>query len=419
MKHCLDSSRASGFRALAKTNGFAAALTGAGVLLLLLGIVSPAGAADRQWTGSASGLWSNPNNWSPAGIPQDSEDLIFDTNQNESMVNDLTNLRVGSLRLREHDYVLSGNTLIILDRIVVPLVHNENSVVTINCRLTLGADVEIEVAAGSGLFIQNPNELYLRGPINLNGNDLQLDATGASQEPGGKILSSKMFVSGPISGSGNVTASPRHDCSIVFDGSEGNTFSGTLRAISLSDDSDPARIRFNKSTGVVVTDRLEVFGRVVLDRDNQIGDQATVALGAIANFGPDARDRSFLNFQGHSDTFANLVFTNRNLIADAAFLDTAGGTLTLLGDLITDTRDVTPILRGRIDLPAGDHRFDIGGELFYGLSIEATLSGNGSITKVGNAALLLQSSNSFLGSVVVGEGVAEARHDLAFGIRRD
>jgi len=404
MKYCIPFLRAGRFRALAK--------------LILFGLVLlPAGtwfaprllAADRHWTGSASGLWSNPNNWSPAGIPQDGEDLRFHTSQNESMVNDLTNLRVASLILLEHDYVLSGNTLTILDWVSVPLVPNENSVVTINCRITLGADVTMVADAGDGLFIQNPNELHLRGPINLNGHDLQLYATAASIGVGGEVLSSKIFVSGPISGTGNVTASPVADSSIVFDGSEGNTFSGTLRAISLGDDSHTPRIRFNKSSGVVVNDRLEVFGRVVLDRDNQIGDQATVALGA------DARDRSFLNFQGHSDTFAHLVFTNRNLIADAAFLDTAGGTLTLLGNIITDTRDVTPILRGRIDLPPGDHRFDIGGGLFYGLNIEATLSGNGSITKTGNAALLLQTDNTFLGSVVVGEGVAEARHDSAFG----
>jgi autotransporter-associated beta strand protein len=383
------------------------------VCLLAAHAVTPLHGAQRFWTGLTSAFWSNPNNWSPVGVPQDGEDLIFQGSLNESMVNDLLSLRVNSLTLREHDYVLSGNSLLIDDRIDLPLVHNENYVVIINCVIRLGRDLTIAVGAGSGLFIQNPNELHLRGEVRLNGHHLQLDATAASLDD--ETLSSKIFVSGSISGPGDVTAMPRDDCSIVFDGPEGNTFSGTLRAISLGDDTDPPRIRFNKSSGAVVTNRVEVFGRVVLDRDDQIGDQATVALGAIANFGPVALDRSFLNFQGHSDTFTHLVFTNRNLIADAAFLDTAGGTLTLLGDIITDTVDVTPVLKGVIDLPAGNHTFDIGGTRFYGIDVQAQLTGTGGFTKTGNAALLLQTNNSFTGSVTVEEGIVEARHALAFG----
>ena len=69
MKHDIDSSRAGGFRPRAEANRFGAALTGAGILLVLLAIVSPAGAASRVWLGETA-LWSDPDNWSPNGVPQ-------------------------------------------------------------------------------------------------------------------------------------------------------------------------------------------------------------------------------------------------------------------------------------------------------------------------------------------------------------
>jgi autotransporter-associated beta strand protein len=380
-----------------------------GLMLVCVGhwLNTPLLAAERRWTGDANNLWSNPNNWDPVGTPQNGEDLEFsEFSLNRVVVNDLANFAVRQLRFRD-GYNVSGNTLSILEGIRLPLISGENYTVTISCGITLGADATIQVDAGSGNIDTDPNELYLRGPIDLNGHHLQLRATVASL--GDKILFSKIFVSSPISGIGNVTAHPGTKCSIVFDGNEGNTFSGTLRAVSTGTDSDPPRIRLNKTAGVAVNDRLEVFGRVVLDHDDQIGDQATVAFGAEMN------DRSFLNFQGHSDTFAHLVFTNRNLLADAVFLDTAGGILTLLGDITTDTVDATPILKGQINLPAGNHTFDIGGSLFYGIDVQAQIIGAGGFTKVGDAALLLQTSNAFSGLVVVNEDVVEARDGRAFG----
>src|SRR5690349_15650533 len=86
---------------------------------VLLGLTPTLTAAERSWTGLASAFWSNPNNWSPVGTPQNGEDLVFAGPLNESMVNDLTGLSVQSLRLRERDFVLSGNTLTVLESIDV------------------------------------------------------------------------------------------------------------------------------------------------------------------------------------------------------------------------------------------------------------------------------------------------------------
>src|SRR6266699_193436 len=54
------------------------------------------GAGFRTWTGSESKFWSNPNNWSPVGAPQNGDILDFEgfdqDVSNTSMMNDLVDL---------------------------------------------------------------------------------------------------------------------------------------------------------------------------------------------------------------------------------------------------------------------------------------------------------------------------------------
>src|SRR5688572_12265651 len=46
-------------------------------LLALLGAGAAAAATTYSWTGTASALWSNPNNWSPIGTPAAGDTLAF------------------------------------------------------------------------------------------------------------------------------------------------------------------------------------------------------------------------------------------------------------------------------------------------------------------------------------------------------
>lgn len=70
MKHCIIS-RAGSFRILAKAIFPQAMLTFA-----LCCVALPAAGATRIWLG-ANSLWSNPNNWSPGGVPQNGDALTF------------------------------------------------------------------------------------------------------------------------------------------------------------------------------------------------------------------------------------------------------------------------------------------------------------------------------------------------------
>jgi hypothetical protein len=57
-------------------------------------------AASYTWNGSASELWSNPSNWTPAGVPQSGDSLTIPPlfGQSRVVVNDIPGLTLHSLK---------------------------------------------------------------------------------------------------------------------------------------------------------------------------------------------------------------------------------------------------------------------------------------------------------------------------------
>src|SRR4051812_24941584 len=81
------------------------------VLLAFCLLAHPLLAASRTWTGAASANWSNPANWSPAGVPAAGESLVFPSGAaNKTMVNDVTSMSVGVLTVYD-GYRFGGNLL--------------------------------------------------------------------------------------------------------------------------------------------------------------------------------------------------------------------------------------------------------------------------------------------------------------------
>jgi fibronectin-binding autotransporter adhesin len=373
----------------------------------LLFMTLPAHAIVRQWTGAVSANWSHPNNWNPAGLPANGDDLIFDLPSPPLLVNDLTGLTVRLLSFRTgSDFDLLGNSLTILERISLAYSSGDSYTVTIACPLTLGSNVVMNVLPGFDFFA-NPNELHVTGPINLNGYDLSLYTVYGTS--GFQENNSEIHVSGVISGMGNVRAYPAKDGTVAISGSAGNTFTGTLFVEGSSSDSNPGRLHLNKSSGVAVNDRLEVFGRTVLDRDNQIGDGASVLIGAAQD------DSPYLDFQGHNDTFTSLTLSNNSWAADAVYLDSGGGVCTILGNISSHSEGVTPLIKGKLSFSSGSHDIHVNGSIYEGLDIQAQMSGFGNFSKSGNSALLLTASNSFNSTISILQGVLDVRHNHALG----
>lgn len=165
-------------------------------------VVLTAENAIKSWTGAQSGLWSNPQNWSPAVIPADGEELLFPpASPNRTMTNDLI-LSAGALHFAD-SYTLGGNALTLTGDVTFANVQ----AFVADAPLVLAADVSI----GSALT----NEL--NGSIDVAGHALTiasyntevrgaLNGTGAVNVLGaGLTLSGGGTFAGTINGMVNVT----------------------------------------------------------------------------------------------------------------------------------------------------------------------------------------------------------------------
>ncbi|MGH8245414.1 MAG: hypothetical protein ACREUU_03170, partial [Gammaproteobacteria bacterium] len=195
---------------------------------------------------------------------------------------------------------------------------------------------------------------------------------------------------------------------IEFLGAVDNTFAGTLK-VAAQGDHPGQGYRFSKTSGVVVSNRMELLNGAVVTLLNSplIGDNATVVI----------KEGSRLRLNGFNETIGNLVLTNSASDTSASLVDTEGGTLTVLGSLTSGNANaaVVPTVKGRLALPTAGEHFDIGGSVYAGLDVQGQITGAGGFAKFGDAALLLRTNNTFAGSVSVNEGIVEARHALAFG----
>src|SRR4026209_2190741 len=91
-----------------------------------------AAGADPRWTGDAfNDTWSEEDNWSPSGRPQDGDTLIFGNNaSHQSNRNDLSNLRVHSIVFNgtSGGYTLRGNPILLNSDITAAHTSGFNSV---------------------------------------------------------------------------------------------------------------------------------------------------------------------------------------------------------------------------------------------------------------------------------------------------
>lgn len=60
-------------------------------------------AATKTWSGGRDGnLWSDPSNWSPAGVPVNGDDIAFDVQDGSSVIdtqNDILALTVSGISI--------------------------------------------------------------------------------------------------------------------------------------------------------------------------------------------------------------------------------------------------------------------------------------------------------------------------------
>jgi acetyl esterase/lipase len=163
--------------------------------------------AVKSWTGAVSDLWSEPGNWSPAGIPSAGEDLLFPAGVTRTtMTNDLVAGRVvGAMEFRA-SYTLNGNALTLTGDLTFD--PSASAVFICNADLNLGADVTFGAAITSTYTgAINPNGYTLTvHPYNtlitgaLNGNGV-VDLNGGVTMTGGGTFSGTILGTLELSGS--------------------------------------------------------------------------------------------------------------------------------------------------------------------------------------------------------------------------
>ncbi len=173
-------------------------------------------AAPKSWTGTASALWSNPANWSPAGAPANGDDLYFPSaSPHPNTTNDLTNLSVVGIVVNGTGNVLSGNAIILKGNLIA---FQE---VVVNLDIDIRADnIELDSFTSNGAIDINAagvllNYGQLNGRVDAHANDFSV---------------SNVIFNGTLAGSGSLDLGG----SLVINGS--GTFSGTISGSSYLSD---------------------------------------------------------------------------------------------------------------------------------------------------------------------------------------
>jgi hypothetical protein len=155
--------------------------------ILIIALVTAAGAASRTWTGAdASGYWSAPANWSPAGPPQNGEELVFPgglVSEDLVSTNDLIAGSFHAIRLEDPTggHTIRGNAITLTNGIT----HTGRNMIA--CDLTLAA---YQAFIGQTFTGWPDGRLTISGNINLGG--------GLLVDWGGLVIS------GLITGSGSI-----------------------------------------------------------------------------------------------------------------------------------------------------------------------------------------------------------------------
>jgi hypothetical protein len=147
-------------------------------------------APPKVWTGTASALWSNGNNWNPIGTPTSGDSLVFPTSaSNFTNTNDLVGLSLTSIQAFDNSYVINGNAITLSGVTALTLGGRINLPISVRTPATLrrgslGGAVDI---ASSGVRLEQVQTL---APLSIGTNAVNLDCA---------------WISGGLQGSGTMS----------------------------------------------------------------------------------------------------------------------------------------------------------------------------------------------------------------------
>jgi autotransporter-associated beta strand protein len=339
----------------------------------------------RYWIGD-SGAWSNPGNWSPNGVPQTGEDLIFTNSPGYNVTNDLPGLSVRSLQFT-HTGSLWGEGLTVTTGI--NSVGVDNGVLGMYFSfLRLGGELVISQDVGSSWTFK------IFSPVDLNGHDLTC----------GSIHGGSVLFQNNIYGTGTLTFT-EGDNYLSNSNAIANSFTGRVTV-------NGGTLWLNSATGPAFPNDLLIQhgGTVSVIRDSQTPTTSTVQIFSGGNFVVNG-------LTGIKKLVLNNIFNDTIPCA----VDSSGGRLDILESIASynDSSLTNPIIMGNVGLngviPIWTYGSALNEELGVpALDIPAALSGQGFV-KRGNATMSISGGNWFSGWVQVDESVLDVKSGQALG----
>jgi fibronectin-binding autotransporter adhesin len=353
------------------------------VTLLTISLTWLANGADRRWTGDAfNNTWSEEDNWSPSGPPQDGDTLIFgNLASQKSNRNDLSNLRVQSIVFNGSSggYTLNGNPILLNSDITAAHTSGNNSV-------RLG----VQFTHGGGTFnVVNGGRMEISGTVTLANNASLIAFT----------LGTNLTISGAIVGDGDLTKLGAH--SLFLTGTAANTYTGPTFI-------NGGTVYLDKSSGArAISPRVSIGDQTLLNCQlaDMDGGQYPPAMSVVIG------DRGTWGLTNGA-TVTNLTIINGYIRGE--------GLLNLLCN-------VTNYGYSEIDcsLYLGDQTRTFFVESDGGFARQLEIAGHvlgpsggaspPGIVKEGSGLLILKNQNTYSGPMLVNDGVVSAEHPQALG----
>jgi autotransporter-associated beta strand protein len=369
----------------------------AALLAALTALTYTVQATDRGWTGAVSDAWTEPNNWSPAGVPGVNDTAYFMNDStvrrtivmpNSSFIFDMPVATVRSLVFFGGGYTLH----------VPPGFRGRESFSTLSLGtgiLSLSTDSRtnyiepsVVIRASQDFSCQGSGALVINGNVNLNEFTLGLNSGAGNQWVNGVI-----YGNGALVKKGNGLA--------FLGGGFNNYYVGTTWVTA-------GELVLIKSFGaiavpgdLIIDNAASPYNAVSLNAPDQIADSATVTVGGNGWFIP----------LGRPETIGSLVLAHNGQV------DLRSSILTLNNNVDVLSGAAATIGGGILSLSASNHTFNV--ESSASLRILANLASETNsapgFDKVGPGTLVLAAANSYAGVTTVHEGTLMAAHNSALG----
>ncbi|WP_296345300.1 autotransporter-associated beta strand repeat-containing protein [Reyranella sp.] len=284
----------------------------------------------------------------------------------------------------------------------------------------------IELLGVGGKFDTNGNTLTLQGTITGDGALTKIGAgtlilTGTNSYTGGTTVEAGIVMGNSISLRGAII----NNASVVFDQATDDTYAGPMSGTGSLTKTGAGNLILagintytgdtTVSDGTLTGSTTSLRGRIV-NNATVVFDQATDGVygGSMSGSGVLVKSGAGVLTLGGVNTYSGGTTIRGGVVSissNANLGDNVGGLTFDGGGLRFDAGFALSSARA-IALDTGGGTIDTNG---FNTTIAQSITGNGTLTKIGNGTLVLGGSNSHGGTIVSG-GVVAAANDAAFGV---